>query len=133
MSGILRTESSSIEPAKNRSPLATKAVWCSWSVVENLLNLLHDLWSELRQELKRLDVVLDLRNASSPKDDSADVGVLRRPCEGKLCDIATKSLSDFCQLADLGDLGLSLLGLKLLDGVLEESLVRGETGVLWDL
>lgn len=133
MSGTLRTEASSIELMKYRSPLATEAVWCSWCVVEDLLNLLHDLRGQLRQELESLDVVLDLGHTGCSKNHSADVGVLRSPCEGKLCDVASESLSDLCQLSDLGDLGLALFRLQLLDGVLEESLVGSETRVLWDL
>ena len=42
----------------------------------------------------------------------------------------TKALSNLRQLAHLLDLSLTLLGLEALDGVLEESLVCGEAGVL---
>jgi hypothetical protein len=52
------------------------------------------------------------------------------PGKRKLCDGATKLLSNLGKTPDLLDLGLALIGLKSLDGALEEALVGGETAVL---
>ena len=54
------------------------------------------------------------------------------PGKRKLCDSATKLLSDLGKTPDLLDLGLALVGLESLDGALEEALVGGETAVLGD-
>ena len=52
------------------------------------------------------------------------------PGKRKLCDGATKLLSNLGKTPDLLDLGLALIGLKSLDGALEEALVGGEAAVL---
>lgn len=39
----------------------------------------------------------------------------------------SQSLGNLCELADLCDLGLALISLKLLDRVLKESLVGGKS------
>ena len=54
------------------------------------------------------------------------------PGKRKLCDSATKLLSDLGKTPDLLDLGLALVGLESLDRALEEALVGVETAVLGD-
>ena len=54
------------------------------------------------------------------------------PGKRKLCDSATKLLSDLGKALDLLDLGLALLSLERLDRALEEALVGSETAVLGD-
>ena len=54
------------------------------------------------------------------------------PGKRELCDSATELLGDLGKTPDLLDLGLALIGLKSLDGALEEALVGGETAVLGD-
>jgi len=64
------------------------------------------------------------------QNDGADVGVAGRPGKTELRDGTAELLGHGRQLLDLFDLGLALGRLELLDGALEESLVRGEAAVL---
>lgn len=57
---------------------------------------------------------------------------MNAPGKRKLCDSATKLLSDLGETLDLLDLGLALLSLERLDRALEEALVGSETAVLGD-
>lgn len=108
----------------------------SWSrlrlVIKNLLNLLQNLIIDLLVNLKCLEVILKLLNLCRTENDSADIGVLESPGKRELGDVSTEALSDFGQLLDLLDLGLAGFSLKLVDGVLEEGLVGGESRVLGD-
>lgn len=101
-------------------------------VVQNPLNLLHDIVGQLGQNIQCLQVFRDLLGLGSTQDARRDVRVLERPCDGETGHRATERLGDLGELLDLGDLGLALLGLKLLDGFSEEFLVGGVTGVFWD-
>lgn len=72
------------------SPLAAEAVWLRWLVVQDPLDLLHDLIRKLGQELDRLDIVVDLMGLRGAKDDRAHVRVLDAPGKRQLADVATK-------------------------------------------
>jgi hypothetical protein len=134
-----------------RLPLAAVGGGRSGLVGQDVLDLLHDLGSDLGKQLHGLAVVLNLGNLGGTEDDSADVGVHHAPIKNvsicmrksesnacsinvpgkrKLCDGATELLSDLGKTPDLLDLGLALFGLKSLDRALEEALVGGETAVL---
>jgi len=52
-------------------------------VIQNLLNLLHDLRCQLGQDLQRLEVLKDLLRPRRPQNDGRRVGILRHPCERK--------------------------------------------------
>ncbi len=45
-------------------PVATECGRLAGLVVQNLLDVLHDLWRHFREQCQRLDVVLDLWSAS---------------------------------------------------------------------
>ena len=45
-------------------PVATERGRLAGLVVQDLLDVLHDLWRHLREQCQRLDVVLDLRSMS---------------------------------------------------------------------
>jgi hypothetical protein len=99
-------------------------------VVKNRFNLLQNLGRDLVRQLESLDVVLNLLNLGGTQNDGADVGVLQAPGEGKLSHVTTQSLGNGSQLLDLLNFGLALVGLQLLDAVLEEGLVCGVARVL---
>ena len=62
-----------------RLPLATVGGGRSGLVGQDVLDLLHDLGSDLGKQLDSLAVVLDLGNLGGAKDDGADVGVHHAP------------------------------------------------------
>jgi hypothetical protein len=114
------------------SPLAAKVRGGSGLVVEDLLDLLHDLVRQLGQQLQGLAVFADLARLGSSQDDGADVLVLDGPGDGQRSRGAAQALGDLGQLANLCDLGLALLCLQLLDGAVEKVLVGREPAVLGD-
>lgn len=116
----------------NHLPVPSKGGGLGRRVVENLLNLLVDLIRDLLGKRHRLDVVLNLLNLGGSQDHSADVGVLEAPGQGELRCVSTQALRNGSELLDLFDLGLSFLGLQLLDGLAEELLVGGQAGALGD-
>lgn len=59
--------------AIKRSPLAVEGRWLSRLVVEDVLNLFHYLIRQLRQELKRFDVIVDLMRLGRAKNDLSDI------------------------------------------------------------
>jgi len=119
-------------------------------VLENLLNLLHDVVGELGQQLQRLAVVVHLLWLGCSEDYRADVfaapplasistwdgnhkySLLRAPCQRELCRVATQLLGNLAEFPHLLQLRLPLLRLELFDGALEEFGVCGEPRVFWD-
>ena len=108
-----RQESSA---AQERSPLTVEAWRRCRTVLQNLLNLLHDLRCQLLEKLHGLHVVLDLlclccscsnvsyvpRRASAKMTlteyDGADVRILDAPGDAQLADITTQLLRDLSEL-----------------------------------
>lgn len=62
-------------------PVTTERSGLFRLVVQNRLNLLHDLWRQLLNQLDGAHVVFDLLNLGRAEDDGADVGVLGAPCQ----------------------------------------------------
>ena len=62
-----------------RLPLASVGGRRSGLVGQDVLDLLHDLGSDLGKQLHGLAVVLDLGNLGGAKNDGADVGVHHAP------------------------------------------------------
>ena len=61
-------------------------------VIQNLLDLVQDFRSQLRENLERFEVIDDLLGPRSAQDDSASVGLLGYPGEGEVMQLAT----EFC-------------------------------------
>lgn len=131
-------------------------------VLQDLFDFLHNLGSELGQDLEGLAVVGDLFGLGSSEDTGRDVFVLpgthtRRihqyvslaglsgkrtgdvahldsPSQSQMGHRAVQLfLGDIRQLPDLLDLGLSLGALELFHGILEELGVGRVSGILGDL
>lgn len=51
-------------------------------VVQNLINLVHDLIRKLRHYIQRLYTLMDLLNSRSSCDRTRDIGVLEDPSHG---------------------------------------------------
>ena len=90
-----RLESSTTE---TRSPLAIEGAWLRRLVVKDSLNLLHNLWRQLVQQLQCLHVVVDLVSLGGAEDDGAHVRVLHTPGDGELAYVAPDSLGDLREL-----------------------------------
>jgi hypothetical protein len=99
-------------------------------VVQNLLNLLHDLRCQLSNDRDGAHVVLNLLDLGGTKYDSANMRVLRAPSQAQLSDIASETLSDLGQALDLFNLGLAFRGLEGSCSRIEKVLVVGEAGAL---
>jgi len=84
--------------------VATESGGPSGLVVEDLLDLLHQLGSQLLEQLQGTKVVLQLLNLGGTKYDSGDIGILCSPCQTKLGDSATELLGDGGELSDLVNL-----------------------------
>jgi hypothetical protein len=69
-----------------RLPLAAVAGGRSGLVGQDVLDLLHDLGSDLGKQCHGLAVVLDLGNLGGTKDDGGDVGVHHTPASMSVCE-----------------------------------------------
>lgn len=101
-------------------------------VIQDPLNLLHNLRRQLRHQRQRLAVILNLLDLRRAKYHRANILILRRPCECQLRRISAHLLGNLRQLADFLDLGFPGVRLQLFDGVVEEALVVGEAGAFGD-
>jgi hypothetical protein len=84
-----------------RLSVATESSGTRRLVVKDLLNLLHKLGGQLFEQLQSAEVILQLLNLGSTKDDSRNVGVLCCPCQTELGNGTTKLLSNGGELLDL--------------------------------
>ena len=87
-----------------RLSVATEGSGSSRLVIKNLLDLLHEFWGQLLEELQGSEVVLQLLDLGSTKNDGRDIGVLCSPCQTQLGDGTTELLSDGSELSDLRDM-----------------------------
>jgi hypothetical protein len=69
-----------------RLPLATESGQGRGLVGQDVLDLLHDLWGELRKQLHGLAVVFNLSDLGCAKDHGADVGVHHAPLRMSVCE-----------------------------------------------
>jgi len=113
-------------------PVTSEACRLRRFVIKDLLNLLHNLRCQLGNNGNSAHVVLNLLDLGGTEDDSADVGVLGAPRQAELGGVATETLGDLGEAADLFNLSLALRGLELLDLGVEEVAVVGEAGTFGD-
>jgi hypothetical protein len=69
-----------------RLPLAAERGRRRGLVGQDVLDLLHDLWSDLGEQGHGLAVVLDLGNLGGAKDNGADIGVHHAPGQTSVCE-----------------------------------------------
>lgn len=84
-----------------RLSVAAESGGPSGLVVEDLLNLLHELGSQLLEQLQGAEVVFQLLDLGSTKNDSRDIGVLCSPGQTELGNSATELLGNGGKLSDL--------------------------------
>lgn len=103
-------------------------------VLEDVVDFVHNLGSEFRDDVERLEVIDDLFLLGSAEDAGRHVRVLDDPCSCKLAHRATelkpRKRSEGSYLLDLG---LRLRRRKLLDGLSETLRVGGVSRVFRDV
>ena len=113
-------------------PLTPILARCRGFIPQNILNLLHILRRQLRQQAQRFAVIDNLLRLRRAQDDRADVLVLGRPRERQLRCGTAQLLRERGQLPDLFDLRLAVGRLELLDLRVEDGFVVVEAGTLGD-
>ncbi|GAO49825.1 hypothetical protein G7K_3963-t1 [Saitoella complicata NRRL Y-17804] len=101
-------------------------------VLENLVDFLHNTIINLLQDLKSLDVLVDLFRLRSSSDDGRDIRVLQAPSQGKLSGGGTEFLGDLGELTNLLELGFSFLGGETITEFLHDGVIAGKAAVLGD-
>ncbi len=79
------------------------------AILQNALDSLHDIVRQLRQDLKRIEVLVELLDLRRPQDHRAHVGIQQAPCDGELGHRAIQIGGDRLQFAGLGDDGPALV------------------------
>lgn len=113
-------------------PVATKARRLRRLVIQDLLNLLHNLRRQLGDDRNGTHVILNLLDLSRTEDYGANVGVLGAPRQAELGGVAAETFRDLGEATDFFDLSLTLGSLELLDLGVEEVTVVCEAGTFGD-
>lgn len=99
-------------------------------VIEDLLNLFHDLRGQLFKQFERTAVVPDLLGFRRTQDNCTGVWVLRNPSKRQLGHGTSEPLGNLGHLFDLLNLRLACLALKSCYRVLKELRVGCKSRIL---